>query len=118
MSEEDAKRYNDIKEQQRLERSKVRKDSTLRYSPAVMERMEQLTEAERELLLSPERMLSVQLRASTVESLQEFSWYTLGSTNTGNNRTYDDLISMLIERYKISSQCQHCNNNKEINSRN
>jgi hypothetical protein len=80
-------------------------------SAAVMERLSKLTEAESELTRSPARLLTIQLKASTVDSLQKFSWYTVASTNTGNNRTYDDLISLLIERYEVSIQCANCNNN-------
>ena len=84
MSKEDAKTLHDIKKEIATQRDKMRRRSNaIEHSPEAIEKLTQLSEAERELLLSPQRMLTVQLRASTVESLQEFSWYTVGSGNTG-----------------------------------
>jgi hypothetical protein len=87
MCDEDVKKYNDIQDQIRVERSRMKRDPAIMNSPAAIERLTELREEGSKLLLLPDRLLTVQLRASTIDSLKEFSWYTVASSITGNNRT-------------------------------
>jgi hypothetical protein len=106
MSEQDVKTLRDIRNRLKNDRREIERNPSIQHSPNSKTKIVHVTQAERRIMEAQDFQLTVRLYQSTIDKLKEFSWDI--HPNSGNNRTYDQLVCLLIKRYRVSSQCQNC----------
>jgi hypothetical protein len=113
MSEQDVKTLRDIRNRLKNDRREIERNPSIQHSPNSKTKIVHVTQAERRIMEAQDFQLTVRLYQSTIDKLKEFSWDIL-PTSSGNNRTYDQLVCLLIKRYRVSSQCQNCKESETI----
>jgi len=106
MSEQDVKTLRDIRNRLKSDRREIERNPSIQHTPNSKTKIVHVTQAERRIMEAQDFQLTVRLYQSTIDKLKEFSWDI--HPNSGNNRTYDQLVCLLIKRYRVSSQCQNC----------
>jgi hypothetical protein len=112
MSEQDVKTLRDIRNRLKNDRREIERNPSIQHSPNSKTKIVHVTQAERRIMEAQDFQLTVRLYQSTIDKLKEFSWDI--HPNSGNNRTYDQLVCLLIKRYRVSSQCQNCKESETI----